>query len=133
MLAAPRWLGSLIPGFLEGQAALSGIRDSGVLDEYVEVAKLPADTLRRRGDRSPIRHVELERDGARPYLLGGGLAAREIARPDQHSEAVCHEFLCDLKTDALISPGDECDAFIVHGLSPSCIDVANAAQLRYKA
>jgi hypothetical protein len=49
-----------------------------------------------------------------PNLLGRSLAALEIARPDQHSEAVCYEILCDLKTDSLISPGDEGDGFVMH-------------------
>ena len=52
--------------------------------------------------------------GVRPYLLGRSLAARQIARPDQHGETVFHEFLCDLKTDSLISPGDQSDGFILH-------------------
>jgi hypothetical protein len=43
-----------------------------------------------------IRHVELERDSAWPNFPDRGLAALEIARPDQHSDAARHEFLCDL-------------------------------------
>ena len=93
---------------------LTRIRDGRVVDEHVEAAKLLADALRRGGDRSLIRHVELERAGVRPNLLGRSLAALEIARPDQHSEAVCHEILCDLKTDSLISPGDQGDGFVLH-------------------
>src|SRR5260370_4228819 len=69
---------------------------------------------RRGGDRSLIRHIELERAGVRPTLVGRSLAAREIARPDQHSETVCREILCDLKTDSLISPGDQGDGFVLH-------------------
>jgi hypothetical protein len=92
----------------------SRIRDGRVVDEHVEAAKLVADALRRGGDRSLIRHIELERMGVRPNLLGRGLAALEIARPDQHSEAVCREILCDLKTDSLISPGDQGDRFVLH-------------------
>ena len=53
--------------------------------------------------------------GVRPNLLGRGLAALEIARPDQHGEAVRHEILCDLKTDSLIGPGDQGDGFVLHG------------------
>jgi hypothetical protein len=34
-----------------------------LLNEHVEAAKLVADALRRGDDRSPIRHVELERAG----------------------------------------------------------------------
>ena len=61
-----------------------------------------------------IRHVEPERDGARPNLPGRGLAALEIARPDQHSDAVRHEFLCNLKSDSLIGSRDHGDAFVLH-------------------
>ena len=93
---------------------LRRIRDARVVDQQVEAAKLLADALRCGGDRSPIRHVELERDGARPDLLGRGLTALEIARPDQHGEAVRHEFLGDLKSDSLIGSGDQGDAIVVH-------------------
>ena len=78
------------------------------------MAKFLADAFRRGGDRNPIRHVELERDGARTNLLCRSLAAREIARADQHREAVRHEFLCDLKSDSLIGPGDQRHAFVSH-------------------
>jgi hypothetical protein len=43
--------------------------------------------------------------------IGRSLAALEIARPDQHSEGVYREIPCDLKTDSLISPGDQGDGF----------------------
>jgi hypothetical protein len=46
--------------------------------------------------------------------IGRSLAALEIARPDQHSEGVRREILCDLKTDSLISPGDQGDGFVLH-------------------
>ena len=52
--------------------------------------------------------------GVRPDLLGRSLAALEIARPDQHSEAVRREILCDLKSDSLIGPGDQGDGFVLH-------------------
>ncbi len=115
--------------FIEGHVARAGcfcvlldglagqpvrVRDGCVLDEHVETAKLLANALRRGGDRSLNRHVELERVGVRPDLPGRGLAALEIARPDQHSEAVRGEILCDLKTDSLIRPGDQGDGFILH-------------------
>ena len=107
---------------------LTRIRDGRVVDEHVEAAKLLADALRRGGDRSLIRHVELERVGVRPDLLGRGLAPLEIARPDQHGEAVRCEILCDLKSDPLIGPGDQGDGFILHGhLHPSIAVLANAA------
>jgi hypothetical protein len=50
----------------------------------------------------------------RPYLLGRGHPALEVARPDQHSEALRDEILCDLKTDSLIGPDDQGDAPILH-------------------
>src|ERR1700757_1180519 len=37
-----------------------------------------------------------------------------MARPDQDSEAVRDEFLRDLKSDSLIRPGDQGDAFLWH-------------------
>jgi hypothetical protein len=85
------------------------------LDEHVKAAKFLADALRRSGDRRLVRHVELERAGVRPDLPGRGLAAYEIARPDQHSEAVAYEILCDLKADSLIGPGYQGDGFVLHG------------------
>ncbi len=61
---------------------------------------------------------------ARADLVGRSLAAREIARADQHDEAVSNEILCDLAADALVGPGDQGDALVVdlvqHGnLHPS--------------
>jgi hypothetical protein len=52
--------------------------------------------------------------GIRPNLAGRSLTAFEVARSDQHNEAVFHELLCDLKTDSLIGPGDQCDGFVRH-------------------
>ena len=54
----------------------------------------------------------------RPDLPGRGLAALEVARPDQHGEAVRHEILGDLKSDSLIGPGDQGDGFVLHDVSP---------------
>ena len=93
---------------------LTRIRDSRVVDKQVEAAKLVADAFCRSGDRSPIRHVELESKCIRPNLPCSGLAAFEIARSNQHREAVCREILCDLKTDSLISPGNQGDRFVLH-------------------
>jgi hypothetical protein len=53
---------SVLPDGHAGQ--LTGIRDSRVVDEHVEAAKLLADALRRGGDRSLIRHVELQQRAA---------------------------------------------------------------------
>src|SRR4029077_3676058 len=93
---------------------LTRVRNSRIVDEHVETAKLLADALRRRGDRSRIRHVELKRPGVRPNLLGRSLAALKIARTDQDCETVCYEILCDLKTDSLIGPGDQGYGFVLH-------------------
>jgi hypothetical protein len=57
--------------------------------------------------------MELECVCARPDLLGRGLPLLEVARSEQHRQAVCHEFLCDLKTDSLIGPGHQGDAFVL--------------------
>ena len=86
--------------------------------EQGEIVDL-ADVLRRLGDRRPIRNVKLKRDRARPNFLDRRLATLEIARPGQHSEAVRHKFLCDLKSDSLIGPGHQGDAPVLHGYSSS--------------
>jgi hypothetical protein len=56
----------------------------------------------------------LEGVGIRPNLPGRGLAVFEVARTNQHSEAMGHEVLCDLKTYSLIRSGDQCDGFVLH-------------------
>ena len=81
-----------------------------VIDQQVEAAKLLVDTLCRSGDRSLIRHVDLKGDGARTNLLCSRITTLEVARPHQHSDALCDEFLCYLETDALIGSGDQGDA-----------------------
>jgi hypothetical protein len=66
--------------------------------------------------------------GVRPDLLGRSLAARKIARPDQHSEALRCEILRDLKSDPLVGPGDQGDGFILHShLQWNIAALANAA------
>ncbi len=102
------------------------MRDGGVVDEDIEPAKLLADALRRGGDRSLIRHVELERAGVRPNLLRRGLAAFEIARPDKHYKAMRREIFCDLKADSLIGPGDQGDRFFPHRDLLSCVATKSA-------
>jgi hypothetical protein len=69
-----------------------------------------------------IGHVELQRVGARPDLPGRGLAALQVARPDQHGEAVPDHVLGDLEAYALIGPGDQGDGFILHGGLAGCAD-----------
>jgi hypothetical protein len=41
---------------------------------------------------------------------------RSKLRPDQHSDAVRHELLCDPKSDSLVGPGDQGDAFGLHAV-----------------
>jgi hypothetical protein len=38
----------------------------------------------------------------------------EVARPDEHGEAMRREVLRDLKAESPIGPGDEGDALVVH-------------------
>jgi hypothetical protein len=54
------------------------------LDEHVEPTKLVANALRRGGDRSLIRHVELQCTRAGPHFFGRSLAALEVPRSDEH-------------------------------------------------
>ena len=63
------------------QAALSCIGDGRVIDEQVETAVLLADTFRRGGDRDPIRHVKLERDGARSDLRAAASPRSKLRDP----------------------------------------------------
>jgi hypothetical protein len=96
------------------RAALGRLRDTRVVDQQVETADFPADALRRGGDRIPVGHIKLERDGAWANFLRRSLAEPEIPRPDQHGQAVRGEFLRDLKTDSLIGAGDQRNAIVVH-------------------
>jgi hypothetical protein len=38
----------------------------------------------------------------------------EVARPDEHGEAVRREILRDLKTDSFVGPGDQGDRFVLN-------------------
>jgi hypothetical protein len=78
-IAWTRQLGVVLDGLTW---PLARIRDGSVVDEHVETAKLVADALCGVGDRSLVRHVELEHACVRPDLAGRGLTALEIARPD---------------------------------------------------
>jgi hypothetical protein len=98
---------------LAGQ--LVRIRDRRVLDEHVEATKLTANARRCGGDRSLICHVELKSVGVGPNLLGRDLAALEITRPNQHSQTMCGEIFCDLKTNSLVGTGDQSYGFVLHG------------------
>jgi hypothetical protein len=112
------------PRQLAGQ--LLRVRDRRVLDEHVEAAKLVADARRRGGDRSLIRHVELERMGVSLDRPGRVLPARQIARTRQDSEVFRSQILCDLKADPLVGPRDQGDRFVLHGRLPCSIDLLPA-------
>ncbi len=62
----------------KGQVALSGIRDSSVLNQEIEAAKFLADALRRAGNRNPIRHVELESTGIKVNLVSPGFTKTNL-------------------------------------------------------
>ena len=47
----------------------------------------------------------------------------EVARPDEHGEAVRREILRYLKTDSFVGPGDQGDGFVLHSNLLFCIDV----------
>lgn len=49
-----------------------------------------------------IRDIELEGASARSDVPRGRLPAFEVARPDEHGEAVRPEILGDLKTDPFV-------------------------------
>ena len=90
------------------------MRDGRVVHEHVEAADVVANALRRGGDRSLIRDVELEYASLCSDAFRGRLPMRKAARPDQHGESVRREILCDLKTDSFVSPGDQGDGFVRH-------------------
>ena len=57
-----------------------------------------------------------------PISLAAASPRSKLRDPTQHREAVRHEFLCDLKSDSLIGPGDQRDAFALHSHLLFCID-----------
>ena len=108
---------------LERPARLSRMRDGRVVHQDVETAELVPDALCRGGDGGPIRDVELERASIRSDALRGRLPRPEVARPDEHGEAVRREILGDLKTDSFVGPGNQGDGFVLHGSMPHSCDV----------
>jgi hypothetical protein len=42
----------------------------------------------------------------------------EVARSDEHGEAVRRQILGDLKTDSPVGPGDQGNWFVLHNKSP---------------
>ena len=49
-----------------------------------------------------------------PISLAAASPRSKLRDPTSTVIAVRHEFLCDLKSDSLISPGDQGDALVVH-------------------
>ena len=102
-------------------ARLSRMRDARVVHEHVETAELVPNALCRSGDGGLIRDVELEGAGIRSDALRGRFPMLEVARPDEHGEAVRREILRDLKTDSFVGPGDQGDGFVLHSNLLFCI------------
>jgi hypothetical protein len=100
------------------------------VDEHVEAAKLVADALRCGGDRSLIRHVELERAGVSLDQFGSLVSPREIARTDQDGEVLRGQFFLQSEADPLIGPCDQGDGFVLHngGADNKSMDKAKALQ-----
>ena len=96
-------------------ARFSRMRDGRVVHQHVEAAELLPDALGRRGDRGLVGDIELEGAGRRADAGGGRLPLREVARPDEHGEAVAGEILGDLEADAFVGSGDQGDGFVLHG------------------
>jgi len=70
-------------------------------------ARRVSDALCRGCDGALIRDLELEGAGIRSVALRGRLSALEVARPDEHGEAVGREALRDLTTDCFVGTGDQ--------------------------
>jgi hypothetical protein len=105
----------VLPDRLVRQSAR--VRDRGVLDKHVTATEHVANTLRRSGDRTQIRLVELQCMGVRANIARRRFAAFVVSRSDQHREAVCREILCNLKSDSLICIGYGSNGF-------SCMAIA---------
>ena len=92
-----------------------GVRDRRIVDQHVEAAEFAANPLSRGGDRTAVRHVELQRMGVAVDRTGRFLAARQVARTDQDDEILRRQLLGDLQADPLIGARDQGDAFVLHG------------------
>jgi hypothetical protein len=90
----------------ERPARFTRMRDARVVHEHVEMAELVPNALCRGNDRGLIRDVELESAGIGSDALRGRFPMLEIARSDEHGEAVRRKILRDLKTDCFVGPGD---------------------------
>jgi hypothetical protein len=49
-----------------------------------------------------------------PISLAAASPRSKLRDPTSYSDAVRHEFLCNLKSDSLVAPGDQGDAFVLH-------------------
>ena len=67
-------------------------------------------------DRGLVRNIKLNSVSIDAGAPGRCLSLLHIARPDQDGEAVLCEILRDLKPYTFISPGDQGDAFVLHGI-----------------
>jgi hypothetical protein len=72
------------------------VRDAGIVDEHVEPVELVPDALRCGGDGGLVGDVELDCASIPADAFRGRLSVLEVARPDEHGEAVDCEVLGDL-------------------------------------
>ena len=102
---------------------LSRMRDACVVHQHVETAEFVPDALCLGGDGGLIRDVGLEGAGIRSDALRGRLPIFEVARPDEHGEAVRRKILRNSKTDSFVGLGDQSDGFVLHSNFLFCVDV----------
>ena len=88
--------------------------DARVVDENIEPAELVADPVRGGGDRGLIGDVELDRVRVAVDALCGRLTVGEVARADQHSQAVLGEIRGDRESDPLVGPRDQRNLVVMH-------------------
>ena len=80
------------------------VHDARVIDQHVEPPELLADALGRRVGGGLIGDVELEDSRIALDARRGLPPMLEVARSDEHGEAVRRQILGDLKTDSLLAP-----------------------------
>jgi hypothetical protein len=113
----------------ERRTRLSGMRNSRVVHQHVETAEFAGDPIGCGGDGALIRHVELKGVGVRADGLGGSLPSLQVPRPQEHGEPLRREILSDGETNALVGPGDNGDALVLHG-DVQCQCVVRTARMR---
>jgi len=94
------------------------VGDARIVDKDVETAKFLSDALCRGSNGGLLRDVELECAGILSDAFCGILPSFKGARPDQHGKAACCEFLCDLKTDSFVGPGNQGDRLVCFHKTP---------------